>query len=985
MKILKNECLNKKLILVLLVVMFLCIIFPNVSHAGTASAIGGKLLQPVCDLLLALGDGIMTVIQKAIVGTGGDIAVDLTGTTGIIAKILGVVAAVVVIVAVTIATAGVGAWIAGLGGFLGTVLGSVASAGITTFVISAATLASAGIVGSTVANAFSGNNLPDVTMLPTFCVGPEEIFEGKLLVFDINFFNPKQVYVEFEDGTSGVKIQNYERYMISHKDAKVKRYYYEDPQGKDGKTTTSKQNTALQLSTTISKWYYSIRNIALIFMMLILLYIGIRMMLCSIASEKSKYKKMLGDWVVSMCLVFVLHYIMVFLVNINENVINVIKAATEKNQSVYILKLDDEGDDGMDPERKESFMKSLHEKTEGEFNQNYLDKNGNTVMKEGDTSDPTKSDSVKKETKGFLWVTNLVGRIRMSAQNQDGTTEYLGYAVAYLVLVFYTVFFVFAYLKRVLYMAFLTIIAPLVAMTYSIDKIADGKAQAFNIWLKEYIFNLLIQPMHLLLYLILISMAYDLASTNIIYTLVAIGFMIPAEKFVRKMFGFEKAQTPGFLGGAAGAALTMSGMQKLAHMAGHGPGPKGGKAAEKLDKSPSDDAKKIRTADSGRGLDALVDDVNGENNNSSGSMTEQSPLLLTGDNPEYVDGGMAEIPSSNLDLKDPDDPVAKMEREALEEKIADGQLTTDELSEDQKSILGLNTNSYQQPIFDGLSDEQGGAFELYDNNYQPNDIPTPPDDELINNEQRKDDSDQKEQQKKYQSWGETFKRRASKSAKNAFSKENIGNALSKSVKTGTKLMGTATGAAIGASIGIASGDINKVGQNMVLGATAGNSIGSSVGKSIVTGTSRISDTYKKNKTEYEKEKYGDRYSEHKKEEQDKEFLKDKEARKYFAQQCSTELSGLSGKERKEKLDSIMKEAVEYRKEGVTDNSIIVKARKLDRNNPTSNESKLAAVMATKAKDIEGMERYQKRIAKKLGDTKANEIAENASKLAGFYK
>ena len=42
---------------------------------------------------------------------------------------------------------------------------------------------------------------------------------------------------------------------------------------------------------------------------IVLLYVGIRMMLSSIASEKSKYKKMLGDWVISMCLVFVLHYI----------------------------------------------------------------------------------------------------------------------------------------------------------------------------------------------------------------------------------------------------------------------------------------------------------------------------------------------------------------------------------------------------------------------------------------------------------------------------------------------------------------------------------------------------------------------------------------------------------------------------------------------------------------------------------------------------
>lgn len=47
-------------------------------------------------------------------------------------------------------------------------------------------------------------------------------------------------------------------------------------------------------------------------------------------------------------------------------------------------------------------------------------------------------------------------------------------------------------------LAFLTIIAPLMAMTYPLDKLQDGSAQGFNTWLKEYIFNLLIQPVHLI-------------------------------------------------------------------------------------------------------------------------------------------------------------------------------------------------------------------------------------------------------------------------------------------------------------------------------------------------------------------------------------------------------------------------------------------------------------------------------------------------------
>lgn len=112
-------------------------------------------------------------------------------------------------------------------------------------------------------------------------------------------------------------------------------------------------------------------------------------------------------------------------------------------------------------------------------------------------------------------------------------------------------------------MAFLTIIAPLVAITYPIDKISDGKAQAFNMWLREYIFNLLIQPMHLILYTILVTSAIKFAAHNIFYVVVAMGFLVPAEKMLRGFFGFEKAKTPGVFGGAAGAALMMSGMNKL--------------------------------------------------------------------------------------------------------------------------------------------------------------------------------------------------------------------------------------------------------------------------------------------------------------------------------------------------------------------------------------------------------------------------------------
>lgn len=82
MKKFKEDSLIKKLMLTLLLVIFLgTTILPNISYAGLPAAIGGALIEPVCDLILAIGDGFMSLIQKSIFGMSGEISVDLTGKT----------------------------------------------------------------------------------------------------------------------------------------------------------------------------------------------------------------------------------------------------------------------------------------------------------------------------------------------------------------------------------------------------------------------------------------------------------------------------------------------------------------------------------------------------------------------------------------------------------------------------------------------------------------------------------------------------------------------------------------------------------------------------------------------------------------------------------------------------------------------------------------------------------------------------------------
>jgi len=961
--------------------------------AGEAAMQGGKLIEPIVSLMMTLGDGAMDLIQKAIVGTKATGTINFA--TQLISVIIGIVAAIAVIAAITILTGGIGGLVAGIGGALGSVLTAVGGSGVVTFLITAGTLAAALASYNFATDAFEAAFLPDITVFPMYSISPEEVFEGRLLIFDINFFNPKTLKVHLkssgkDDFSKDKEIQDYDEKT----DGEASYYYYEDG---DEKVVTSKQSTAIALGKTISKWYYNIRNIALVIMMLILMYIGIRMMLCSIASEKSKYKKMLSDWVISMCLVFVLHYIMVFAVNVNESIIKLITTATDKEK--YVVALTNVKD-------KDNFVSAIEKDDKYNLKQFLCDADGNAVYDEDTGEKITGSGDATQ----FIYPTNLVGRMRLDAQMQDGTSEYIGYAIAFIILVMYTCFFVFTYLKRVIYMAFLTVIAPLVAMTYSLDKISDGKAQAFNMWLKEYIGNLLIQPVHLLLYMILISMSFDLASQNIVYTLVAMGFLMPAEKLIRSMFGLDKAKTPGFLGGATGAALAMNTMQSLSRFAGKGPGSKGNKPMKMAKNESEDDPKGIydRGADSGHGIAALYDGYNNEEGTDDGSssdndQTNGQPQQTVGRNTNYLGSGGPSATDAGLNLKDGEDPVAKMEREALEEKLADGQLTENELTDKQRELLGMERRlspdaimereSLEEKLADGqltqsdLTDEQRQLLGISGSGTQPpsvdNQVRISPDRML---EESKSVAEARRKEAIMAKGKRTVKQRlkdGANGAKDSIKLKNIGEAIGKTGKNGLKLAGATIGAGFGIAAGAATGDFNNVVKNAGLGLSAGNSIGTGIGNGIENGINNGVGNYKKAKEASEKEIYGKDYNQYKKYKTDEKFVKDKDARKEFRQAFSDEFEGLSSQEKKEKLDSIMQSAIKYRQEGVTDNKLIIKAMNLDKNNKNSKDSIAAAVMANKAKDRESIDRYQKDLEKVVKPEKAQKITDNAKKIGGY--
>lgn len=399
--------------------------------------------------------------------------------------------------------------------------------------------------------------------------------------------------------------------------------------------TALKSNEVLR--PVIGNIYKYLRNLAIVLMMLVLLYIGIKIIISSAASDQSKYKKMLMDWLVGLCLLFIMHYIMSFIMNINDIVV---KMLSNGESSSYYISFGAMGDsavasNGVGEEWYEFFddyndkaFISLHLELKGtassgerwqsiepsdpefDFNSNDATIQLNTHTDWGDNGLVKINARITGDSRNDVCVYrgNLVeyirtlmsysqsfvtiyanntnsGKVTTEDQSDSDTMAKMGYGILYLALVVETVMFCVIYFKRVLQLAFLTMIAPLVAFMYPLDKVGDGSAQSFNGWLKDYIFNALLQPLHLLLYTIFITAAMDLFSKNIIYALAVYAFMIPAEKYFKKIFGFDKASgsPPGGMAGALGGVMAMRGLDKLTGLGPHGHG-KGGGAGDKGDK-----------------------------------------------------------------------------------------------------------------------------------------------------------------------------------------------------------------------------------------------------------------------------------------------------------------------------------------------------------------------------------------------------------------
>lgn len=88
--------------------------------------------------------------------------------------------------------------------------------------------------------------------------------------------------------------------------------------------TINQPDVIIKLKESTAGWFYVCRLFAMMINLCVLIYVGIRMAISTVASEEARYKKMLISWAESMVLLFFLHYIMDFALDLGNGVLNII-------------------------------------------------------------------------------------------------------------------------------------------------------------------------------------------------------------------------------------------------------------------------------------------------------------------------------------------------------------------------------------------------------------------------------------------------------------------------------------------------------------------------------------------------------------------------------------------------------------------------------------------------------------------------------------
>lgn len=293
------------------------------------------------------------------------------------------------------------------------------------------------------------------TMWSTNRINIEDIIYNRVPLLDVNFLD--------------VKLDRYRKIEESKK-----------AQASDGEEiqVISEDSIVYALRANIAKWYIVIRQICIIVLLLLLIYLGIRLAISTVASDKAKYKGMLVAWLTSFIVVFCIHYFMIIVIEINEVLVDIF----------------------------------------AEVSQNAIENSDNG----------TGSQSIYDTMRTRAYSLKL--------------SEGFPATIFYMVLIYFLIRFLFIYIKRYFTIMILALMGPIMSLKNCFDKISTGKSKSMSKWMYDFALNVFLQTIHAIIYCMFMVIAFDLATNSVagfIMSLIVLNFIFKAEKIFMNIFNFE--------------------------------------------------------------------------------------------------------------------------------------------------------------------------------------------------------------------------------------------------------------------------------------------------------------------------------------------------------------------------------------------------------------------------------------------------------------
>lgn len=274
-----------------------------------------------------------------------------------------------------------------------------------------------------------------------------------------------------------------------------------------------------EIQGIIGSLYNALRYMVAAIYVVILVYLGIRMILSSIGKQKAHYKELLKYWLTGLLLLFAFHWVMAFAIWTSDTFTKMFADVGVAQAKAVGASLDAT----------------------------------NIVGMEGTP------DNVTEAIVALIY--------KDGGENLFSLLTYPIRVVLLIALICFGLFISITYIKRLFTIALLLVLFPLVVLSYVFDKIGDRHAQTFGIWLKEFMTNVFVQPIHaFLLMIISFLLSLNIVTTPIVGPIIALlllGLLPVGEKQIKQLFQISSNMGAGS-GGLAGAMGTLAHASQVA-------------------------------------------------------------------------------------------------------------------------------------------------------------------------------------------------------------------------------------------------------------------------------------------------------------------------------------------------------------------------------------------------------------------------------------